>query len=162
DTTVFALEGAGRTGFATVPRPYLAGFLRKLDAGLLDTPIAAFLAAPATGTRPASWAEATQPALFDTIRSGSQIVPPHIRGRAAARPPAARVTRRRGSVSPPLFIGIGVVAVVIAIIGIFVLGGSGQPVAVTGSPTPPVIVEPTPTSFIVETPTPAPPASPTE
>lgn len=67
DVTIFRITGH-RSAYAAVPRRYLSSFLPALQAGRLDDPIEAYLAAPPTGRTLGSHRRAVSgPALYDEI-----------------------------------------------------------------------------------------------
>ena len=78
DFAVFALIGRGgrRTGYASVPRADLAGFLDDLDRGELDSGILAFLAGPARGRFLAGWAAAHAMGYHDSVAPLAAFAPP--------------------------------------------------------------------------------------
>ncbi|MGE0880749.1 MAG: hypothetical protein AB7L13_13805 [Acidimicrobiia bacterium] len=69
DLAVFAAAGrhGSRTAFIAVPRREFAVFLDDLDAGLLDAAIAAYLAAPANGSRLVAASDVERAALYDEV-----------------------------------------------------------------------------------------------
>ena len=67
DVTVFRLDGASRSAFASIPRDALARFLRALDRGELDELLGAYLEASPGGRALNSHAQVGEPALYDVL-----------------------------------------------------------------------------------------------
>ena len=78
DVCAFLLldRSRNRRAFAVVPGQLLARFLRELDGGRLDRPIADFLRRPPHGSRPSPPALLDRPRLFDEIGPRLALVAP--------------------------------------------------------------------------------------
>jgi hypothetical protein len=73
---IFSVAGFGlRTGYASVPREHLPGFLAALDAGRLDGALHEFLRAPAEGRILRTFRQATTPAFWDGLLLTGDLAP---------------------------------------------------------------------------------------
>jgi hypothetical protein len=102
DFTVFGVESPARRAFASVPRDALAPFLRALGRGYLDGVLEGYLAASPTGRALRSYAQTTEPALYDVLGDPAGLLAEE-RLPAGATPssvPEPAVRRSKGQ-SPP-------------------------------------------------------------
>ncbi|OGN84947.1 MAG: hypothetical protein A2X23_01625 [Chloroflexi bacterium GWC2_73_18] len=95
DFTVFELARDGRRAFASIPRASLGRFLRMLDAGVLDSVIAAYLAAPPAGRALAAHAQTGAAGLYDAIGAPGELAAPERHPAAALGVATDRPGKRR-------------------------------------------------------------------
>ncbi len=76
DVTVFRIDSSLRTAFAAIPRDALAAFLERLDQGLLDGAIEAFLESPPTGRILSAYAQVSEPGFYDGLGDPAGLVAP--------------------------------------------------------------------------------------
>jgi len=99
--TVFRLDGRCRTAWACVPRSHLDRFLDRLDAGRLDDVLGGYLEATPGGRVLANNRQTREPALWDDVASGTDLLPSEL-GPTGSHDGSGAGGKRRARPAKPL------------------------------------------------------------